>query len=193
MVERHCLVCGAPFQARERPNRPRNGLFCSKSCARYKPLEDRLDAMTCYEPNTGCWLWTGGLHTTGYAKIRVHGRRRFAHIVTYELEVGPIPDGKELDHLCRVRHCRSPYHLEPVTHWENSLRGQGACARNARKAHCPQGHPYSPSNTIYERGGRVRRCRICRRAQLARAEIQYRARRRALVLVGLSAIGAKEA
>ncbi len=107
---------------------------------------------------SGCWGWKGGL-TLGYGSFFVRGGTRRAHRVSYELFKGPIPDGLTLDHLCRVRNCVNPAYLEPVTQHKNVLRGGGLAAINARKTHCPRGHPYSPENTQME--GRKRRCRIC--------------------------------
>lgn len=85
-------------------------------------LDERLDERTYYDPNTGCWLWLGSRDTNGYGSIGVGGRQRSTHAVTYEREVGPIPPGLDLDHLCNQRACRSPYHLEAVTHQENAKR-----------------------------------------------------------------------
>lgn len=69
-----------------------------------------------------CWLWTGRLERNGYARFRHDGQRSGAHRYAYELEVGPIPDGLTIDHLCRVRHCVNPMHLEPVSGRENTRR-----------------------------------------------------------------------
>ena len=69
----------------------------------------------------GCWLWTGAL-LDGYGIVKVGGGVRRAHRVVFEFERGPIPDGLELDHLCRVRRCVNPDHLEPVTKAENIRR-----------------------------------------------------------------------
>ncbi len=107
-----------------------------------------------------CWLWTGARSTSGYARLRVDGRSVDVHRWAYGLFVGPIPDGLQLDHLCRVRHCVRPSHLEPVTQVENMRRGRGIGVRNSLKTHCPQGHEYTPDNTLNEGG--ARRCRICR-------------------------------
>lgn len=116
----------------------------------------------------GCWLWTG--HTVnGYGR---DGSGRRVHRVAYEELVTLIPEGLHLDHLCRVRNCVNPEHLEPVTNRENVLRGIGLTARYARKTHCPQGHPYSGENLVYH--GHSRHCRICRRAQSRR----YRQKKR---------------
>lgn len=70
-----------------------------------------------------CWLWTAGISGgTGYANFHWLGRTQSAHRVSYMLAVGPVPEGMTLDHLCRVRHCVNPSHLEPVTLAENIRR-----------------------------------------------------------------------
>ena len=74
---------------------------------------------------SGCWLWIGACERDGYAKIVVNKKRRSAHRYAYELFIGPIPHGLQLDHLCRVRCCVNPAHLEPVTGSENVMRGNG--------------------------------------------------------------------
>lgn len=75
---------------------------------------------------TPCHIWLGALTKNGYGSIRVGGKTRDAHRVRYEDEVGPVPEGKELDHLCRVPACCRPSHMEPVTHAENMRRGSQA-------------------------------------------------------------------
>jgi len=106
-----------------------------------------------------CWNWTGWLRL-GYGQFNV-GRRKFAaHRVAYELTVGPIPEGMQLDHLCRNTRCVNPAHLEPVTPVENTHRGTQPAADNARKTHCKNGHPLSGDNLQIVFNGR-RRCRIC--------------------------------
>jgi len=109
---------------------------------------------------TGCWLWTCAL-TRGYGSVGWKGRTRYAHLVAYELLVGPVPKGKELDHV-KANGCTStacvkaiadefgPAHLEPVTKLENIRRA--AAARN----HCPRGHPYD----MFDGSRRCRRCRL---------------------------------
>ena len=84
-----------------------------------------------------CWLWTGSRNNMGYGKIKQADRRTMslAHRVSYELLVGPIPEGMQLDHLCRVRHCVRPDHLEVVTNRENNMR-----APHIRERHEATGH-----------------------------------------------------
>lgn len=106
----------------------------------------------------GCWEWIAGKSQGGYGQIRIDGHQRGAHCVLYELLVGPIPEGKELDHLCRNRGCVRPSHLEPVTHAVNIARAPLA---PGNRTHCPQGHPYVGSTTYRSPEG-YRSCRICR-------------------------------
>jgi hypothetical protein len=75
------------------------------------------------EPNTGCWLWVGNKNDRGYGVVPLEGKIRKAHRAVYESERGPIPEGLTLDHLCRIRCCVNPDHLEPVTAMENIRRG----------------------------------------------------------------------
>lgn len=116
------------------------------------------------EPNSGCWLWTACL-SEGYGAFGLGKVVKRAHRIAYEALVGPVEQGLDLDHLCRVRSCCNPAHLEPVTRRENLLRGDTVTARSAAATHCPQGHPYDAKNTNVHRvrGGRglARRCRTC--------------------------------
>lgn len=113
-----------------------------------------------------CWLWTGGL-SHGYGHFSDRGWQGGAYRWAYEHWVGPIPEGLDLDHLCRITSCVNPAHLEPVTHRENLLRGETFQAANAAKTHCPAGHAYDAKNTYIYRDKRY--CRACHNArQLAR-------------------------
>lgn len=157
----------------------------------------RLDRWHTPEPNTGCWLWTGSLDFGGYGRLHQSETDTdvAAHRLMYMRYVGPIPEGLELDHLCRVRICCNPAHLEPVTHSENVRRGMAPIvngARNKAKTCCPQGHPYN-----YFANGR-RHCLVCmrehreRRAnenherQLARRMTLYQEVRRLIQDEGMS-------
>lgn len=119
------------------------------------------------EPNSGCWLWVGAF-SNGYGSFSLGGRtgRRYgAHRVAYEFLVGPIPAGLQIDHLCRVRNCVNPDHMEPVTSRENTRRGEAGKATgrlNRAKSHCPQGHPFSGEN-LYETKSGGRACIACKR------------------------------
>lgn len=130
-------------------------------------LAERFEAKYIPIPHCGCWAWTGFVKPNGYGQIGL-GKRGMgiahAHRVAYELYVGPIPTGMTLDHLCRVRCCVNPDHLEPVTNAENIRRGDSgkATGRQQRaKTHCLRGHEYTPENTIWDRRGN-RCCRACR-------------------------------
>lgn len=121
----------------------------------------------------GCWEWTGPISERGYGVA--NGQ---AHRTVYELLVGPIPEGLQLDHLCHNedltceggaiclhRRCVNPMHLEPVTNQENALRSRLTLASiNSAKTHCPSGHEFTPENTaIYGSKQPGRYCRQCYR------------------------------
>src|SRR3990167_10748674 len=120
--------------------------------------QDRF--FTFVKKTPGCWLWTGALKENGYGAFGVNYRSGYAHRFSYENFRGPIPHGLTIDHLCRVRNCVNPSHLEAVTIGVNTLRGNSVSAKCARKTHCPNGHPYDGVNTY--RCRRRRQCRICR-------------------------------
>lgn len=124
-------------------------------------------------PDLGpCWVWTARIQPNGYGKwMAPHSwaqRSRYPHLVTYADAVGPIPKGLELDHLCRVRACCNPSHLEPVTHAVNRARGLNGMTL---RTHCPSGHAYDEANTYLARTakGLARHCRACHRARGRRA------------------------
>jgi hypothetical protein len=108
-----------------------------------------------------CWEWTSK-KWRGYGYWTLRGKNWRVHRYSYTIMVGPIPEGMTIDHLCRNRGCVNPAHLEVVTHRENTLRGTGPSAQNARKTHCKRGHEFTPENTLLKGGGR--KCAVCIRA-----------------------------
>ena len=124
------------------------------------------------EKTGACWLWTAQTDNQGYGIVSFGGRSRKAHRVAWLMKVGPLPDDLTIDHLCRVRRCVNPTHLEPVTNSENVLRGEGIMVRNSRKTHCIRGHEFTPENTRVDAKGRT--CRSCQRLHTA----AYRERHR---------------
>ena len=131
-----------------------------------RPILDRF-AEKIALADSGCIEWIASTDGTGYGKFMAepghNGRMTQAHRWSYEYHVGPIPDGLQLDHLCRNRACVNPDHLEPVSQRENLLRGVGATAMNARKTHCPEGHRYAGPNLYVNPTTGSRLCRTCRR------------------------------
>lgn len=120
-------------------------------------------------PFSGCWFWLGAVNKGNGYGVFQRGRGpgvTTAHRHSYQNLVGAIPEGLELDHLCRVRCCCNPAHLEPVTHRENGLRGDARHNGNENriKTHCPAGHPYA-GNNLYLRNGK-RHCRECGREKV---------------------------
>lgn len=120
--------------------------------------DDRFWAKVDVGHPLGCWEWTGALSTKGYGRFNAGPALCQAHRYAYEALIGPIPDGLELDHLCRNRICVNPDHLEPVTTAENLRRGAGG-----PRPRCLRGHAFSESNTYYRPDNGRRQCRACRR------------------------------
>lgn len=102
-----------------------------------------------------CWEWTA-VTSNGYGQMKVAGKNRYAHRLSYEWYVGEIPEGLTIDHLCRNRRCVNPGHLEPVTQRENIARGVGSAAIALRTGRCCRGHDDWVVN------GDGRQCRTCR-------------------------------
>lgn len=128
-----------------------------------KTLLERFEEKYTINESTGCWDWTAYKNNKGYGKIGLNGKADSAYRVSYTLFVGEIPEGFDIDHLCRNPGCVNPAHLEAVTPTENILRGIGPTATNKRKTHCIQGHPFDENNTEYRENGR-RQCKICKKA-----------------------------
>ena len=110
------------------------------------------------ENENGCLLWQK-TKVDGYGRIYWQNKMQYAHRLAYEIENGKIPDGKEIDHLCRVRHCVNPKHLEAVTRIENRRRNNPFRQKHY-KTHCVNGHEFTEENSLFRKNG-VRRCKTC--------------------------------
>jgi len=120
-------------------------------------LPEKLLDRISFEPTSGCWLWMGVPDKDGYGRTRIVGVPTWrAHRAVYFILRGYMP--VSLDHLCRVRSCVNPDHLEDIDIRTNILRGG-----NARKTHCKRGHLLDGGNIIWEPGKKGRHCRICNR------------------------------
>jgi hypothetical protein len=150
----------------------------------FKTIHDRFMSYVETIPECGCWIWTGSTNGDAkhpeydYGKISTgtkrHPKLTYAHRIAYELFRCPIPEGMDIDHLCRVRLCVNPWHLEPVTFQENMRRGNSG-KHQAARTHCPQGHPYNPENTmiIAPHGLRKSINRMCRECCRTRRRAYY--------------------
>ena len=134
-----------------------------------KPPIQRVMTKILINPFTGCWLYTGTVNNNGYPRIiqADSPRNLGAHRVTYEHYRQTIPAGLDLDHLCRVRRCVNPWHLEPVTRSMNNLRG----LRKTLQSTCKNGHPFDG----FSQGMRI--CKTCRRESARRYKARLKAQR----------------
>ena len=133
---------------------------------------DRLWSKVNVRGPDDCWLWTASLHGKGYGQFNTGRRIMNAHIVVYELDRKfEVPRGLEIDHLCHVRTCMNPSHLEAVTKAVNILRGHSLMAVQARQTHCVAGHELSGSNVYwYGKNKTHRMCRACKRRRQSSPE-----------------------
>ena len=165
---RYGAVKGQPTRYIKGHNRP----FPAGNKLTYRPAAERfrekisVTDLFPLAPEYGpCWEWTGCHNSQGYGMFWDGKRKGTAHAFSYQLFKGPIPEGLEIDHLCRNRNCSQPKHLEAVSRSENNRRGLLGVLR--AQTHCKNGHLYDPANTRLDgRGHRV--CRACHRAQTDR-------------------------
>lgn len=176
-VIRCCKHCGEEFVAPYHPDdskRAHRGRFCSARCsnafripawpARFWAKVDKNGPIPEHRPDLGpCWIWNGAT-ASGYGTSTDSDgiKNRQAHRISYSMAHGDIPDGLQIDHLCRVRRCVNPAHLEPVTHKVNTNRGMSPTIVAHRSGVCLRGHEMTGDNRVVERDGFLR-CRTCRR------------------------------
>lgn len=134
--------------------------------SRFESKINKVGPLPEYRPDLGhCWIWTGARSSNGYGIAWVNGKLIGSHRHSFTLFKGAIPAGLDLDHLCRVRICCNPDHLEPVTRSENNRRGRlGEVLRSrfAKIKHCPRGHEKNAENTYVNPVSGTRHCRICK-------------------------------
>lgn len=174
---RCCERCGGSMEGK-RPN----ARYCSIKCkdvAHWADLKARPSVLTQADAKRfwetahitrrdECWEWQGARMGVGYGRFYAdNGRPHVAHRVAYQFAYRPVPDGLVVDHLCRNVRCVNPWHLEAVTHGENTRRGTSQSALNAKKTHCKHGHEFTPENTHVDTLGR-RVCRTCANANRRR-------------------------
>lgn len=128
-------------------------------------LDERFDEKYTVAEN-GCWIWTATTNGHGYGCFSVNRKHIYAHRYAYIRYKGPIPDGLQLDHLCEVKSCVNPDHLEAVTRSQNIRRIA------ERRGTCERGHPWVPENLM--RRGEGQTCRICNREWQRTRKKKYR-------------------
>lgn len=172
----HCGECGDTF--------PRSGAkrFCSRECAAASRSRARFTPEKFWErvkkASPGdCWEWTGARTSGGYGNLRrPHGTFDYSHRVAYELTIGPIPEGLQIDHLCRNRICCNPRHLEPVPQRINVVRGMSPYGVRTT---CKHGHDITDPQNVYTAPRGDNRCRTCASIQESKRPQRSASSRRA--------------
>lgn len=140
------------------------------------PICDRFWSKVGRGGPSDCWEWTGPINAKGYGRFHAVGASEMAHRTSVRLSGREIPEGFEVDHVCRNRRCVNPAHLRVVTHQENLLAGATIVAAAAARTHCPKGHPLSGTNLSISRG--KRRCMECDRLRASLTYVHTTTRRR---------------
>jgi 5-methylcytosine-specific restriction endonuclease McrA len=151
-------LCSKHYQRLKRTGRTDR----QSSLSRWMDKVDKNGPIPVYAPELGpCWLWTACLfQATGYGQFHDQGKKvASAHRWGYEHLVGAVSSELHLDHLCRIRNCVNPDHLEPVTPAENSRRIPRSIRPQSEA--CTKGHSFTPENT-YTYPNLRRLCRTCR-------------------------------
>lgn len=143
-------LCGNHYQQARRSGTLPAGPRSLPADVRFWKYVDKTDS---------CWNWIGSKRRRGYGRLKVNGKTFAAHRYSYELNVGPIPEGLHLDHLCKNTSCVNPDHLEPVTCAENIRRGETGKWQQPWTA-CSKGHELTDDNVRISSDGR-RRCLAC--------------------------------
>lgn len=152
------------------PRRQRGGWSTSP-----RPVEERFWEKV--DASGDCWEWTGSQTPTGYGTFfPTRSTPVRAYRFAWELLIGPIPEGMQIDHMCMNTRCVNPLHLRLATPRENTLRGHSRSAINARKTHCNQGHPLSGDNLRQVRKGRS--CIACEQRRYQERKMRNSAVRR---------------
>lgn len=132
----------------------------------------RFDKYCMPVTESGCIIWLGS-EAKGYGRFALaKGKTVRAHRFSYERHIGPIPDGMEPDHLCRVTLCVNPHHLEAVTRTENNKRSCSPSGLNSKKKSCKRGHLLDGENLYEWNGHRI--CRMCRRGHSSSSYKKHR-------------------
>ena len=182
MSLKFCKACGVELVRRpgERDAQWASRRACSVRHANYRPDAERFVEKYTVNPETGCWEWTAKINQQGYGIfiLAMTGRRYVnAHRFALILAGVDIPDGLVVDHLCRVRHCVNPEHLQVTTNRTNLLRGVGWSGLNFRRTHCVHGHRFDEANTIVRKRSNGAMRRFCRECNNARERARRAARR----------------